>query len=129
MNWIRIIWLFGLFGTLRCFSYEHNHNKGPENWRGICKTGKRQSPIDIQTGSVIQATQKVPLVIGRFNSIPKQNFLVNNGHSTRFNMVYDDGKAPSLKGGPLKGDTYLLDHFHFHSGRARQKFLVQKPCT
>lgn len=52
---------------------------GPDNWPGICVTGKMQSPINIETESAIRSD----LGALRFN---KYDFafhamLVNNGHS------------------------------------------------
>lgn len=52
---------------------------GPENWPGICKTGKKQSPINIVTEDAI----RIDLGALKFNryDFAFPSTLINTGHS------------------------------------------------
>ncbi|CAJ0593593.1 unnamed protein product [Cylicocyclus nassatus] len=65
------------------------------SWKGTCKTGKRQSPIDLDIGDAIVVNWE-PL---KFHNYDVRGEIVaeNNGHT----------------GGNLKG-KYYLQQFHFH---------------
>ncbi|MCG6971030.1 MAG: carbonic anhydrase family protein [Gammaproteobacteria bacterium] len=83
---------------------------GPENWGELkqefttCKTGTRQSPIDID------ATQLVPANLGdiRFDYQPVTPEMLNNGHTVQVN--YANGSRISVA-----EHQYELAQFHFHT--------------
>lgn len=92
---------------------EHAHwsyegDTGPEHWGDLspayklCKTGMRQSPINLAEATV-QAGE--PL---NFQYQPSPIRLVNNGHTIQFN--YTPGSYVVYQ-----GKRYELKQFHFHS--------------
>ncbi|XP_011162244.1 putative carbonic anhydrase 3 isoform X2 [Solenopsis invicta] len=81
---------------------------GPENWPGICKTGKRQSPINIVTEDAIRRDLGA-LKFNRYDfAFPATLF--NNGHSVEVRL---DGVPLHLSGGSLSS-VYVLEQMHFH---------------
>lgn len=52
---------------------------GPEKWQGICATGKKQSPIDIETEETIIVDSDA-LKFNRYD-LAFQGTLTNTGHS------------------------------------------------
>ncbi|XP_072760436.1 carbonic anhydrase-like [Anoplolepis gracilipes] len=83
---------------------------GPENWPGICKTGKKQSPIDIVTEDAIKTNLGALKFDGYDLAFPAT--LKNNGHSVGIDMK---GVPSHLSGANLQS-VYVLDHLHFHWG-------------
>ena len=73
------------------WDYDHHH-KHQENWIGVCKEGKRQSPIDLKT----EYANKVRLTTHplKFNGYDKQLAaqVENNGHTVKitFSDPHDD---------------------------------------
>jgi carbonic anhydrase len=103
--------------------WEYEGAKGPEHWGDLdpeyvaCKTGREQSPIDIQNA------QKADLPTLRFEykSGPLK-YLINNGHTIRVN--YHD--APGTGNFLIAGDKrYQLTQFHFH--RPSEEYVQGKP--
>ena len=80
---------------------------GPESWSHLspdnhaCKSGKRQSPIDIGDGI------RVDLEPIKFNYGPSPWSVLDNGHSVQVNIP--EGSAITIM-----GRTYQLLQFHFH---------------
>ncbi len=70
----------------------------------VCKIGKEQSPIDIQT----KATVKAKLAPIGFNYKAGAGEVVNNGHTIQVNLS-DAGSAK------LAAGDYQLLQFHFHT--------------
>ncbi|HFC54420.1 MAG TPA: carbonic anhydrase family protein [Gammaproteobacteria bacterium] len=83
---------------------------GPQHWGDLkeefafCKTGKKQSPIDISTSAVSKAD--LPAIEFHYQEAPLS--MVNNGHTIQVN--YPAGS--SIKVGDA---TYELLQFHFHA--------------
>ena len=88
--------------------WSYNGPGGPENWGDIksefstCKTGERQSPIDITIG------EKVDLHGIHVDYKPARLDIVNNGHTIQVN--YSEGSFIEIN-----GKRYNLLQFHFHS--------------
>jgi carbonic anhydrase len=82
---------------------------GPEHWAGedpafaTCGTGKRQSPIDIET-----ATRNKSLPPLEFAYRPTALTVTDTGHGFQVNA------APGSGGISVGGDHYELMQFHFH---------------
>uniref|UniRef100_A0A914W7R8 Carbonic anhydrase n=1 Tax=Plectus sambesii TaxID=2011161 RepID=A0A914W7R8_9BILA len=86
-------------------------DNGPDTWPELCKTGTRQSPININPSFVDYA------------NIPKMHFvnynrshavtLKNNGHSVTATGFEKWPERPYIYGGGLDG-VYELVQFHFH---------------
>jgi len=55
------------------------NNVGPENWPGLCITGKKQSPIDIVTDDAI----RIDLGALKFNryDFAFPSIIINTGHT------------------------------------------------
>jgi carbonic anhydrase len=79
---------------------------GPENWgklspnNKLCDTGKRQSPIDLRDGILVDLE---PIV---FNYRPSQFRIIDNGHTIQAGV--SDNRISLL------GKDYELVQFHFH---------------
>lgn len=109
--------------------WEYEGLTGPDRWGDLdreyaaCKTGKEQSPIDIQNA------EKAELSGLRFEykSGPLK-YLINNGHTIRVN--YHD--APGTGNFLIVGDKrYQLTQFHFHrpSEEYIRESLMRWKCT
>jgi len=100
-------------GTMAGEGYSHwgyQGNEGPEHWGDLiakyatCKTGKAQSPIDINFGSMAKG------IIDDIKFIYKDISpeVLNNGHTIQVN--YGNGSAIKVN-----GQEYKLAQFHFHT--------------
>ncbi len=88
----------------------HKGEEGPENWKNLCEGfkdcgGNAQSPIDIETSSVIKSDDlKAP----GFHYGKTKVDIINNGHTVQFNV---DGNNTVN----LNGKDYKLLQFHYHA--------------
>ncbi|MBU0961140.1 MAG: carbonic anhydrase family protein [Proteobacteria bacterium] len=86
----------------------YSGHEGPEFWGdlshdyAICKTGKNQSPIDVD--SLVEA--ELSPIVFQYNAVPLD--IVNNGHTVQVN--YAPGSTITVN-----GHTYNLLQFHFHT--------------
>lgn len=94
---------------------------GPEHWGDLdpnyaaCKTGKEQSPIDIQNAS----REKLPAIRFEYRSGPLK--IINNGY-TAVRVNYAPGNGNFL----IVGDRrYELTQFHFH--HPSEEYIHGKP--
>ncbi|XP_048004972.1 carbonic anhydrase 7-like [Leguminivora glycinivorella] len=89
------------------------------HWPGrLCRegVGKRQSPINIRTESVVPDSGKQFIKYGPLRLHGYQSVLcsgVNNGRTIQFTMDGDEAMHPTLTGGPLRY-LYRLEQLHFH---------------
>ena len=87
--------------------WDYSAALGPDRWGDLkpefatCKTGQRQSPIDIRN------PQKVDLPPIRFDYQPSPLHIIDNGHTVMVN--YQSGSFMSVG-----GKKYALKQFHFH---------------
>ncbi len=83
---------------------------GPEYWGDLspefvmCKIGKNQSPIDIDTSKAVKACLE-PI---EFHYVADAKYVVNNGHTI---MVETEGKSYIV----VDGKKFYLKQFHFHA--------------
>ena len=88
-------------------SWDYGETLGPSHWGDLkpefatCKTGRRQSPIDIRN------PQKADLPPIRFDYQPSPLHIIDNGHTIMVN--YQPGSFMSVG-----GKKYVLKQFHFH---------------
>ncbi|MBU0946840.1 MAG: carbonic anhydrase family protein [Proteobacteria bacterium] len=86
----------------------YSGHEAPEFWGdlsqdyAICKSGKNQSPIDLD--SLIEA--ELSPIVFQYNAVPLN--IVNNGHTVQVN--YAPGSSITVD-----GHTYNLLQFHFHT--------------
>ncbi|XP_011882022.1 PREDICTED: carbonic anhydrase 2-like [Vollenhovia emeryi] len=94
---------------------------GPENWTGICKTGKKQSPIDIVTEDALRLDLGA-LKFDRYD-FAFSGMLTNNGHSVEIRL---DGVPIHLSSKTLSS-VYVLEQMHFHWGAEHTVDGVRHP--
>ena len=86
---------------------------GPANWGGVCQTGKKQTPIDINSANTTWKKDFDALVLRNYSSTPNVNFIAgNNGHA--FSMSFPDGTYTVTGAGIT--DVYHTVQFHLHWG-------------
>lgn len=86
---------------------------GPSNWAGDCSTGKRQSPIDIETANATPDKGMGAFTLTNYNKTLNKTFTAsNNGHAL---VMTFPGRVYNVTGGGLN-DTYTTVQFHFHWG-------------
>jgi carbonic anhydrase len=99
--------LFGASGTAREHDWDYGTAHGPGHWGdlkpeyALCKTGHRQSPIDIRN------PQRADLPPIQFDYKPSSLHIIDNGHTIMVN--YETGSSISVN-----GRSYALKQFHFH---------------
>uniref|UniRef100_A0A914C838 carbonic anhydrase n=1 Tax=Acrobeloides nanus TaxID=290746 RepID=A0A914C838_9BILA len=92
----------------------YEESNGPKHyWGGICKCGRKQSPIDIPSSGTESA--KFGNVKFVNYNIPCTLQVVNNGHSVTFSGFDKCSSQPYIQEGGL-GSKYDLAQFHFHWG-------------
>jgi len=88
----------------------YHGDSGPEHWGDLspqftaCKTGKNQSPIDINA-SLLDAN--LPAIPFKYNMLTPST-IENNGHTVQVNM-WSGGEIT------LDGIVFKLKQFHFHT--------------
>jgi carbonic anhydrase len=88
-------------------SWDYGQTNGPNSWGDLkpefapCKTGHRQSPIDIRN------PQKADLPPISFDYKPSPLRIIDNGHTIM--VIYAPGSFMSVG-----GERYELKQFHFH---------------
>lgn len=86
---------------------------GPDEWGGICQSGKKQSPIDINADRVVKT--KFPQFEFSETFLGKSILKVaNNGHSIVV-TIQNDTDDVFIGGGGLEG-RYIFKQLHFHWG-------------
>ncbi|GAB1859234.1 Carbonic anhydrase 3 isoform X1 [Camponotus japonicus] len=100
-----------LFSTgLQAAEWGYWGKNGPENWPGICTTGKKQSPIDISTKDAIKINFG-PVNFGRYD-MSFYATVKNNGHTVEIKL---HGVPPYISGANLQS-AYIFEQMHFHWG-------------
>lgn len=95
------------------WSYNPNAVDGPQNWKEDCSTGKRQSPIDIETAKTVMDKELGTFTLVNYNKTLNKTFrATNNGHALEMSFP---GRAYNVSGGGLNG-VYTTVQFHFHWG-------------
>ncbi|XP_077262128.1 LOW QUALITY PROTEIN: carbonic anhydrase [Temnothorax americanus] len=84
---------------------------GPENWPGICTTGKKQSPIDIVTDDAIRIDLGALKTYRYDFAFPST--LINTGHSVQIQL---HSSVPIHLSGIVLSSIYILEQMHFHWG-------------
>ena len=91
---------------------------GPANWTEVCKTGKRQSPIDIKSAEAVYDKALGEFELKNYDKKLDLNFTVlNNGHGM---VVSLGGGDYVVSGGGLDG-SYKTFLFILHWGPDEDK--------
>ncbi|KAM7436552.1 hypothetical protein ABFA07_013710 [Porites harrisoni] len=98
------------------WSYESAY--GPAHWTGVCKTGIRQSPINIKSTEAVYDNALGKFELKNYDTKLTLNFTVsNNGHGM---VVSLGGSDYVVSGGGLVG-SYKTIQFHLHWGPNKDK--------
>ena len=96
------------------WDYDHHHTN-PEDWKGKCKTGKRQSPINIDTQRTIKKIWGQPFVFNGYDQ--KISVLVkNNRHTIVVTPIEMEKQEIAITGGGLGESRFKFAQAHFHWG-------------
>uniref|UniRef100_F6ZE10 Carbonic anhydrase n=1 Tax=Ciona intestinalis TaxID=7719 RepID=F6ZE10_CIOIN len=110
-----IIIVFIYFFVLGCFAsnWKYTGNSGPQFWEeNSPKCGEnKQSPINIETKSVLPDKQLSQLQFTGYNQNLTGGMLINNGHSAQLN--FPAGKSFQLLSS-VNSEIYLALQLHFH---------------
>ena len=91
---------------------------GPATWPGACKTGKRQSPININSSEAVYDKALGEFDLKNYDTKLPLNFTVsNNGHGMLVSLA---GGVYFVSGGGLVG-SYKTVLFHLHWGPDEDK--------
>jgi len=91
-----------------------NSSLGPENWEGVCASGRKQSPIDINTKTAMYDSKLGDFTLVNYNTIPAGvNFTAKNDGTTL--KISFDSDVYNVSGGDLPG-VYTTVQFHLHWG-------------
>ena len=99
----------------RLYKYPHIllYVPGPANWKGICKSTKRQSPIDIKSAEAVYDKSLGEFDLKNYDTNLNLTFTVsNNGHGIVVSLA---GGDYVVSGGGLVG-SYKTVQFHLHWG-------------
>lgn len=113
---LKVLLLFGeLFFQSFSLSYEATDPKGPQHWGLISPNcdGRRQSPLNINL-LISKPVIGSPISMLGARKRPKSIKIENDGHGTKYSMIYSDGIQRAILGGPLGNELYTLLSFHFH---------------
>ena len=91
---------------------------GPDNWGGVCQTGKKQSPIDIDTSTVEYDSALGDFTLRNYNKKPPEDFTIANTNHTL--KVSFSSSFFNVSGGGLPG-TFTTVQFHLHWGSDNSK--------
>lgn len=98
------------------FAWEHSDQ---DNWGEEYPQcdGERQSPIDILTNIVTTRGSPIKFVNYDNNIAGKDLSITNNGHTVSISFAkIKESQLPTIKGGILGNDSYILQELHFHWG-------------
>ncbi|KAH9503087.1 Carbonic anhydrase 14 [Bulinus truncatus] len=98
------------------WNYAVDGDFGPAHWAANFSKcgGKMQSPIDVNTSTVLYSPQLKFFDFSGYNVTSGVNISLENLDGQTAEVIYS-GKALTLKGGGLPGE-YQLAQFHFHWG-------------
>lgn len=104
------------------WSYEGE--TGPANWShlkpefNVCAIGKRQSPINIEESKTLAGPAE-PI---QFHYTPSNGTVINNGHTIQVDVQGDNTIT-------VRGSTYRLAQFHFHTPSEEQINFKRYPMV
>ncbi|XP_063229520.1 carbonic anhydrase-like [Bacillus rossius redtenbacheri] len=101
--------LSGLATLVYAADWSYSGANGPDHWGATCRTGKRQSPVDLARSAAAE---------GHFHDLALSNYdqavavnVTNNGHTVRLDV--EQPCSMLLAAGGLPG-LFRLEQIHFH---------------
>lgn len=123
------LWLFFLSIHISQSNYDQskndwdygNHETKIKRWPEICQSGKKQSPINIDTSKVQEETNVDPFVLSGYKKriYGEMSVLQNNGHTIKFGFntkEHTTSLTPSIQGGGMIARKYYFLQAHLHWG-------------
>ncbi|XP_055586022.1 putative carbonic anhydrase 3 isoform X2 [Uranotaenia lowii] len=114
---LRLVIVLGLVSGTKAAASWHYPTPGPDgslqeedHWGGTCDTGRRQSPIDINSKAAVRGAYPEFDFDGYDDALTGASY-INNGHTVQLNRGADSEIA--IKGGGLRG-KYIFEQMHFH---------------
>ncbi|KAH0554908.1 putative carbonic anhydrase 3 isoform X1 [Cotesia glomerata] len=107
---VYLVFIIANICSIKSHDWGYTDENGPNNWPGLCKNGKRQSPINIETDNTLKddlGSLKFLHYDYAFTGI-----LTNTGHNVQITL---SGVPIFLSGGGLTS-KYVLEQMHFHWG-------------
>jgi carbonic anhydrase len=85
-------------------------------WVGLCKTGLRQSPIDIDDSDTYEVRdQTINLSLNRFTGTTYKESWENQRYTVSRNDWLSIGEFTAVPAGSLSASTYYCYNYQFHS--------------
>ena len=96
------------------------------SWPGVCQTGEKQSPINIDTSRVRKKNNVDPFVLNGYGKrfFGDMSILRNNGRTIMFGYYENENAretTPWFTGGALAGNRYKFLQAHLHWGASNDK--------
>ncbi|KAF8386663.1 cah-5, partial [Pristionchus pacificus] len=95
-------------------NWGYGKHNGPVTWEGACKTGLRQTPIDIRSTDTDYSFMD-RISFANYDQTDTAT-MQNNGHSISIADFHEWDNPPFITGGALQGKYNLLQ-FHLHWGQ------------
>jgi len=89
------------------------HYPEDSSWPPVCHNGKRQSPININTGSTIKRCPGTISEVDSYSKAPTYCGVVKSSTSVEVKCEY----KPVMKGGPNGNTRFRVLSLHFHWGK------------
>ncbi|WKX89553.1 hypothetical protein Q1695_008875 [Nippostrongylus brasiliensis] len=94
------------------FVLPHGDHGDPSTWKGTCKRGRHQSPVDVEIEDM-ERMSFPPLKFGNYNKTGPLT-QIHEGTSVTMLGFKDWKQRPYVTGGNLLEDKYYLEGMHFH---------------
>lgn len=98
------------------WSYDESAGNGPSTWGRVNPScdGQRQSPINLNWWAATPVFTQPILAIQDIVKRPMSITYANDGHGASVSFDFADGVQPTISGGPLGSDTFILHGMHMH---------------
>jgi carbonic anhydrase len=94
----------------------YNGKCGPKTWKGKCRFGGAQSPIDIRPAQTKRSQEGRKLKLSKAYYEPQSFEIENNGHTVQLHLGgKTNGSGLEVEGAGWKG-KYNFVQMHFHWG-------------
>ncbi|XP_023321695.1 putative carbonic anhydrase 3 [Eurytemora carolleeae] len=102
-------------GLESSWSYNKQAPDGPSTWPELCRTGDKQSPINLPRSGLEKVVMS-PLVLENYDIAPEYMEILNTGYTATLTFKpFKESAAPRISGGGL-GAKYKLSQLYFHWG-------------